>query len=355
MGVRREDAWSYCVIGCNELGIPGRCADAACATAGTVQYLGLLNATLEQPDLARVTGMPELLSAIEQMMAVRVSRMREWGAGYRARVAAEAPTPFTSALMHGCVELGRDMLTGMQYRFSGVYERGLTNAANALAAIDELVFHRHELSLPQLVGNMEANWADTDLLSRVRAAPKWGNDDDADRWALELVRMRERVLDEVDRASGTPPHVVCHVVRSLHHVDGKRLSASADGRRSGEPLADSIGAQAGTARCGPTAVVRSVLKLNASGDYKGGYNLNLTLPLGTGEDSIQALLETFFASGGQELQVACLDPDLLRAARRFPELHGDLLVRVAGFTARFVDLSRAEQDELMSRADAVAR
>lgn len=95
-----------------------------------------------------------------------------------------------------------------------------------------------------------------------------------------------------------------------------------------------------------------MLKLDAARDYRGGCNLNLTLPRSTATpDRLRALVEAFFGEGGQELQINCLDAATLRAARENPEAHQDLVVRVAGFGARFIDLSRAEQEELIARAE----
>ena len=276
------------------------------------------------------------------------------------------PTPFTSALMRGCVARGRDMLEGMDYHLPGVYERGLTNAANALAAIEQTVFEDRSLSMAELLGAMRSNFAalgseaepqarrDASVRERLLAGPKWGNDDDrADRWAVELVAMRERALDAADRRFGSRPHMSCHVVRSLHHLDGKRIAASPDGRFAHAPVADSIGAQTGTASAGPTAMLSSVLKLDAARNYRGGYNLNLTLSKASATpDAVLALIEAFFGRGGQELQINCLDAAGLRAARDNPREHADLLVRVAGFSARFIDLPPTEQQELIDRADA---
>jgi formate C-acetyltransferase len=167
--------------------------------------------------------------------------------------------------------------------------------------------------------------------------------------------MRERVLaDAIPSASP----VVCHVVRSLHYLDGQRIAASPDGRLAWTPVAASVGAQAGTAHAGPTAMLNSVLKLDAARYYRGGYNLNLTLPHATWhrpamQSDLLALVETFFAQGGQELQIASLNAARLREAQAHPERYGDLLVRVAGFNTRFVDLSCVEQEELIRRAEGV--
>jgi formate C-acetyltransferase len=352
-GVAAKDAAEYCVIGCNELGIPGRSMESATALAGTVQYLELLNEVLLQlPDPDAIGGMSELLQTLEQHMLNRAGRFRAHGEAHRLRLAEERPTPFTSALMRGCLERGEDLLVGMPFRLPGVYERGLTNAANALAAIEHTVFLGRTLRLSELVGALREDFADGAVREQLLAAPKWGNDDDrADRWAVELVAMRERVLTEIDERFGGHPHMSCHVVRSLHHLDGRRLGASADGRRAGAPLADSLGAQTGTARAGPTGVLNSVLKLDAAHNFRGGYNLNLTLPRADSE-VVLPLIETFFGAGGQELQISVLDAATLRAAQADPERHGDLVVRIAGFSGRFVDLSRTEQDELIERAEA---
>jgi len=278
------------------------------------------------------------------------SILRSWG----CRSDIFTDPEFTSALMRGCIRRGQDMAVGMDYHLPGVYERGLTNAANALAAIEQVVFEERSLTMSQLLAAMASDFEDPSVRERLLAAPKWGNDDErADRWAVELLAMRERVLDAVDARSGGRPHMACHVVRSLHHLDGKRLAASPDGRLAGTPVADSVGAQTGTALGGPTAVLNSVLKLDAARNYRGGYNLNLTFPRrSAAPDALRALIEGFFAQGGQELQINCFDAATLREAQAHPERHGDLVVRFAGLSARFVDLSPIEQNELIERAEA---
>jgi formate C-acetyltransferase len=350
-GVEPRDAWAYCVIGCNELGIPGRSAESSTSTSGLIQHLELLNETLLQhPDPNSIRDMPELLSAVEERMRARAFAMRQRGVQNRRRRVERVPTPFTSALMRGCAARGRDMQEGMDYHLPGLYERGLTNATNALAAIEATVFEERSLSMGELVAAMEGNFRDRRAQGRLLAAPKWGNDDGrADRWGLELLAMRERVLDEVDAAFGHPPHMVCHVVRSLHYFDGQRIAASPDGRLAWTPVAESIGAHGG-----PTAMLNTVAKIDAARYYRGGYNLNLTLPRrATTPETVSALVETFFGRGGQELQVNCFDAETLRQAQQHPDRHGDLVVRVAGFSARFVDLSLVEQEELIARAEAI--
>jgi len=324
---------------------------------GLIQHLAILNETLlEHPAPERIASMAELVACVESRTRHRLRASREWGEKHRHVAAERAPMPFTSALMHGCVERGSDFSVGMQYLFPGLYERGLTNAANALAAIESLVFAENRLSMGEMLDAMRRDFDDGNVRAQLLAAPKWGNDDDrVDRWGRALVEMRERILDDIDCELGNPAHFVCHVVRSLHHTDGWGIGASPDGRLAGTPVCDSIGAQTGSAENGPTAVLKSVLKLDAARHYRGGYNLNLTLPgASTTPDTVRALIDGFFGEGGQELQVNCFDAATLRDARECPERHGDLIVRFAGLSARFVDLSPVEQDEVIARADAMA-
>jgi formate C-acetyltransferase len=351
-GISPHDAWEYCVIGCNELGIPGRLAESATPSSGSIQYLALLNQVLlEDPHLSEIKDMTDLLGRVEKRLAHHAFHARQQRNQKKRQGATRAPTPFTSALMQGCIARGQDMRIGMTYQLPGLYERGLTNAANALAAIDRLVFRDKTLTLTALREALQNNLADSILLQQLYGAPKWGNDDpEADRWALILIEMRERVLDDIDHQFGHPAHTVCHVVRSLHRVDGQRIAASPDGRLAWTPVAASIGAETGTASCGPTAILSSVLKIDAARYYRGGYNLNLMLPArSTTPGTVRGLVETFFGQGGQELQINCLDTKTLRAAQQKPDQYDDLLVRVAGFSARFIDLSLAEQNEIIAR------
>ncbi len=354
-GMAPEDAWDYCVIGCNELGVPGRCFETATATSGTVQYLALLNEVVLDEQAPPPAGADELLARLEAVVLDRARQGRRRGRERLGRLAERVPAPFTSALMRGGIARGADMHAAMPIRRPGLYERGLTNAANALAAIEQVIFRDAAATWDELQAALAADFEGADALrARLRAAPKWGNDDDrADRWALRLVELRERALDAVDAEFDDPPHTVCHVVRSLHHLDGWRIAASPDGRRACQPVCDSIGAETGTARQGATATLASVLKLDTPRSHRGGTNLNVTLPGGTDAPALAGLVGGFFARGGQELQVNCLDAATLRAARERPAEHGDLVVRVAGFSARFVDLPPVEQAELIARAEAL--
>lgn len=351
-GVRDEDAWQYSVMGCNELGIPGLLFDSALPITCTWIDIEYLSRVLESDTAREACSTEELVAQLEpfygelpKRLAAREKQQQE--------IARYMPTPFTSALMLGGPERGCDLMVGMPYRIPCVYNRGLTNAANALAAIQKIVFEDGVLTLAQLVQAAKQNKFDARTKGIIAAAPKWGSDDPAaDRWMTALIDLRRKILDRME-AEGQAQPVVCHVIRSLHHLSGAQLGATLDGRDAGAPLADSIGAVGGTSPKGPGAVLNSVLKINAARDFRGGYNLNLTLPATQAAPATLAALVTgFFGQGGQELQINVLSAARLHEARENPEKFRNLVVRVAGLNARFVELSREEQQELIQRAEA---
>jgi pyruvate-formate lyase len=352
IGIRPADAWNYCVVGCNEIGVPGRATETAWSMGTCLVEVEVLGECLRK-GADELDSMEAILRAYSQqtqaVLAQGLSARRE-----RTRVLAEqTPFPFCSALCHGPAEAGRDYLLSMPYRdIACAFVRGTTNAVNALAAIDQMVFQSGQLTIPELVARLEQN--DASLLDSLRMAPKWGNDDpDADRWTLPFHEAREAALKAIEKEFPGVRFIACHVIRSLHHVSGKPVPATPDGRGRGEALTDSIGAECGTAIEGPTALLNSLLKIDARRFYKGLYNLNISL---TGNQAapelLRPLMEAFFLDGGQELQVNVLNLQKLLLAREHPEDFQDLVVRIAGLNARFAELSRLEQDEIIRRAEA---
>lgn len=353
VGIAAEDAWEYCVIGCNELGIPGRLASSA--TGPTLNCAVLLREiVLQSPAFSDMSDLSNRLRAAMRAGLTQKlrNRMIWW-----PKTADHAPTPFTSALMDGCVRDGCDLHVRMRYNHPGLMERGFTNAVNGLAAIEQTVFREKSLSIDEIRYALLTNYEDPVVRARILAAPKWGSDDErADKWAVELLEIMQQVIEEIEHEIGSERHVSCHVVRSLHHVEGKQIEATPDGRPAFAPLADSIGPPGGMSAAGPTALLRSVMKLRPAEYWAGGYNLNLTLGKGGTLDpapraNLIAMLDAFFAHGGQELQIGVLDADQLRDAREHPDRYGNLLVRIAGFNALFVHLSPEEQAELIERAE----
>jgi pyruvate-formate lyase len=350
-GVDTDDASEYAVMGCNELGIPGKLFDSALPVTCTWIDAKILRDHLLSGGADGAGDVGRIVESLEPSYA-QIEASLEKRQEVQRQIAEAMPTPLTSSLMCDGPVRGADLMVAMPYRTPCIYDRGLVNAVNALAAIESIVFEKRAMTLEALI---EAQ-RDPKLSPAVRAlidrAPKWGQDDRADRWMSALLALRRRVLDREAR-EGRPRPMVCHVIRSLHHLDGARIGTTLDGRDAGQPLADSIGPPGGTNPAGPTALLEHVLRIDAARDFPGGYNLNLSLSRALADPAtLSGLTRGFFLQGGQELQINVLSASELREAQQQPEEHGNLVVRIAGLNARFVELSIKEQSELIARAEA---
>jgi formate C-acetyltransferase/4-hydroxyphenylacetate decarboxylase large subunit len=233
---------------------------------------------------------------------------------------------------------------------------GMVNVANSLAAVHELVDRQKLLTLQELRTALDADWRGHDLLRR-RAldAPKFGNDeaevDDVVRELfdayIKLVLGQRSFLGE--------PYDPSMLSISTHTPFGKACGATPDGRRAGEPLADAVlSPMPGTDRCGPTGVVLSATKIDCTPMRGGQLNLKLhptALWGAEGAQKLLALCKTYFDLGGPHVQFNVVDTRMLEHAREHPELYRDLLVRVAGFSAYWVELSPSLQDQIIARTE----
>jgi len=353
-GVAHDDAVEYCIVGCNELGIPGKLIWESMLLIGIEVLRGALLKL--DPETATLVDLERCV--VERMRDVLRREGDRWlrrQAIRRLRV-----TPFTSSLMDGCAERGRDLHIETTYPVANLCERGFTNWINGMVAVEQVLWIERRCSVSDLQRALLANFDDNeplrlDLESAIRRDVRGQR---ARHWAQWWMAQRNRVLAELQAEGCFPRALTCHVVRSLHHVDGERILATPDGRRAGEPLADSIGPLGGVSPNGPTGVLESVMPLAPATNWTGGYNLNWTLSpqalqVGPHRSKTLAAIDTFFEHGGQELQINALDAEVLEDAQRFPERYPGLLVRIAGFNALFAQLSRVEQSELIERARAL--
>ena len=188
------------------------------------------------------------------------------------------------------------------------------------------------------------------------AAPKHGNDDPRLDDIVKLVeRLRDEPMKEIcrDPRDGTKLGNT-HITKGGAVGTGRVTPATPDGRLAGTPLASSVAASSGCERNGPTAVLNSITKMNPAKSWQSGYQANIRFQSNMFSDArnrekVRAMLNVYFRKGGQQLQVNAVDTEMLRAAQKNPEQYSDLVVRVAGFSAFFVSLSREVQDEIISR------
>jgi formate C-acetyltransferase len=235
---------------------------------------------------------------------------------------------------------------------------GLASAADSFAALDELVFRGQQVSLGDLRDALRNNFAGQEPLRQLcRNANKFGEDDA--RADAHAVRVLQTALDEIAAASalGTPQQLIitpCLTTNMWHVRAGATVGATPDGRLAGQPFSENTSPTPGAARKGLTAMLRSLAKLPLRRITSGALNLRLSPRLVVGEAGLTrlaALLRTYLEMGGLQVQVSLADTEELRQAQAHPEAHRDLMVRITGYSAVFVDMARTAQDEIIRREE----
>lgn len=260
---------------------------------------------------------------------------------------------FTSILTDDCLDRGKALLDGGVRYLGGTNETyGNINTSDSLLVIDELVFKQKKYSLQQLHEAMLANFAGHESLRKAcLACDKYGNDlDTADKMANDLYEFVAQGVRNRGIAIGMQYFLIVISNNQLNTEWGNCTAASPDGRLSGMYMNPANNPQGGANKSGPTAMLNSLTKFDAK--YHGGSVQNIKFtPAMFNENRaiIKSLFKTYFAQGGCHLMVTVVDKNILEDAVEHPEKYPDLIVRVSGFSAVFVDLSPEIQKELLSR------
>ena len=268
--------------------------------------------------------------------------------------------PFHSALLNDCIEKGADQLGwGCHWRwnYDTIVLFGIQNPVNSLAAIKKLVFEDKRVTMAELLDALAVNFeGKDDLRQLLLAAPKWGNDDDyvdeimkdVWRWTGEITAQHPAMWE-----SGGY-HIAKHGV-SFNYYFGQVTGALPDGRKAWEPLADgSLSPMRGTDVKGPTAVINSASKIDISRTESTVLNQKIhpsVVQTREGIEKFLSLIKTYFNQGGYHIQFNIVSRETLLDAQRHPENYRDLLVRVAGYSAFFVELPRDIQDDIIARTE----
>ena len=260
---------------------------------------------------------------------------------------------FSSLLTDDCIERGLPLLDGGVRYLGGTCETyGNINTSDSLQAVRELVFEKRKYTLTQLRDAMLANFEGFERMRRdCLECAKYGNDlDSADGMADELYRFVAGGIRERGISRGMQYYLIVISNNQLNSDWGLTTGASPDGRLGGMYLNPANNPQGGANRCGPTAMLNSLARFDAK--YHGGSVQNIKFSPGLfngNRPAIKALFKTYFEKGGCHLMVTIVDRGQLEDAMVHPEKYPDLLVRVSGFSAVFVELPRNVQEELLSR------
>ena len=268
------------------------------------------------------------------------------------------PRPFLSSCIEHCMESGTDLSKGgAKYNIGPVITGiGLAVVANSLAAVKKLVFEDKVCDMAALAKALQADWAGyEDLREQAKAAPKYGNDDDyVDSIAQKLANHFYHEIHQYKDIFGSP-FLTAFMGISNYIPMGRVLGATPDGRKGGEPSSEGVSPFVGTDTSTPLAAMRSTAKLNQE-VHSGGTLLNLRLnpelvATKRGQANLGAMVQTLFSLGAFHVQFNCISSDTLRDAQAHPENYKDLLVRVAGYSTQFVNLSKSMQDAIIARTE----
>jgi pyruvate formate-lyase/glycerol dehydratase family glycyl radical enzyme len=366
MGKSVEDAREGGTSGCIETGCFGKEAYLLHGYLNVPKILELVLNDGVDPQSGKLigqrTGKPEFFAGFDDLYAAferqlaRVVDLKVRVSNFLDRMfARDAPAPFLSAVVSDCIARRRDYYDGgARYNTDYIQCVGLGTVTDSLSAIREHVYDRRDVPWGDLLSALAADWEGREDLRLLLAnkTPKFGNDDDrADSIAQRVFASLFAAIDGRPSPRGGVYHIdllstTCHVYFGL------RTGATPDGRRSRAPQSDGTSPAHGADRKGPTAVVKSLAKLDVS--RTGGSLLNQrfmpsALAGESGLEDLASLARTYFAMGGHHMQFNVVDTETLRAAQARPEDYRGLLVRVAGYSDYFVDLDRNHQEEIIAR------
>jgi len=364
-----EIARKASAMGCNEPTLAGM--DSGYCTSVYIQLLpGILESILTQgkkgwPEgvTAPQTGNPREFKSFEELLEA-FRKQLVWGfemetiaTNIGERLIAEFdPTVFQSALIEDCIENGicREE-GGARFNFGPFVSCvGVTDTGDSLTAIKKLVFEEKKITMDQLCDALEKNFDGyDDLRQMLLKTPKFGNDNDyADEQTAWVMRTfsQEAIKNKNTRGGRKIP---VHIPLSSYVRAGAAVGALPSGRLAEEPLADSLAPTQGSDVNGPTAVFKSVGKIDHAEVFAGiSFNMRLD-PVIFKEDygfkRMADLIRTFVDQKIHHVQFNVISSDTLKAAQKEPDKHRDLMVRVAGYVARFVELPTPVQDTIIAR------
>jgi formate C-acetyltransferase len=368
VGKSVEDAREGGTSGCIETGAFGKEAYILTGYLNVPKILEItLNNGIDQLTGKRVsleTGDPTTFTSYQELYTA-FTRQLEHVVNLKIRVnnyiermyAKYSPAPFLSVVIHDCIEKGKDYYDGgPRYNTNYIQCCGIGTVTDSLSAIKTHVFDKGSVSMKRLLAALKNNFADEEplRLKLWNRTPFYGNDDDR---ADDIMKMvYSSLFDTIDgkpNTKGTVYHL--NMLSTTCHVYfGKMLGASANGRFARLPESDGTSPSHGADRNGPTAVIKSLSKMDQL--KSGGTLLNqrfLPSVLATEQDldKLCSLIRTYFTLGGHHIQFNVIDTKTLRSAQQHPDEYRNLLVRVAGYSDYFVDLDRDHQEEIINRTE----
>lgn len=308
-------------------------------------------------DPLQMTSFSELINAYTKQLHYFIDLKVRGNNLIEKLYALYMPAPFLSICIDDCIQSGRDYNGGgARYNTSYIQGVGIGTITDSLTAIRYHVFDEKNISMSQLLEMLQDDFQTQAVIRQLflNNTPKYGNDDD---YADQIMKT---VFDIFYQAVNGRPNVkggsyrINMLPTTCHVYFGSVIGATPDGRRAGQPLSEGISPVQGADRQGPTAVIKSVAKMDQL--KTGGTLLNQKftpelLQDATGINSLAHLVRSYFKLDGHHIQFNVIDAETLRQAQKKPEKYRDLIVRVAGYSDYFNNLNRDLQEEIIQRTE----
>ena len=260
---------------------------------------------------------------------------------------------FNSILYDNCIDRGKSLLNGGIDYLGGTLETyGNVNSGDSLYAIKKLVFDDKEIRYKDMVDAIRNNFIGyEEIREKCLNVIKYGNDNpEVDEMINELNQYVAVTTKSKSEKYGLSSYLIVIINNDANSRLGYRTAATFDGRKAYEPLANALTPQNGAEKNGVTAVLNTVSSLDVNNMAGAVYNLKLSHDLmNQHKDMVKELLKIYFSSGGSQIMISVINQEELKDAMIHPEKYPNLIVRVGGFSARFIDLSPLVQQEIVSR------
>jgi formate C-acetyltransferase len=364
VGVSAEDARNFSLSGCHEVIVTGM------AQMGSVEgfvnmpkiirmALGLEPSVTNGFDPSKIKSYDDLWNRTVEVMDF-VAEEAHKASLCRDKHFADQPGGYIQASLvtKDCIENAKGYTQGgARYNFCNWDIIGTSNLADSLVALRKMVFEDKVISIQELVDILNSDWEGYEQfrMQVLNQYPHFGNnDDEADEVAIELIKTFSDIMKSRKPYRGGEYILGTTAGGENMHIEfGRITGATPDGRKSGSPFADSVGAAQGRDRQGITSTLNSVSKLpHKLLPTATTLNVKLDPKLLDSDDGIEkvaSLIESHFLSGGQQIQFNFYDRETLLDAKKHPEKYGNLMVRVAGYSAPFISLWDDLQDEIIAR------
>ncbi len=307
-------------------------------------------------DMSEFTSYQQLMDAYKEQLGYFIDLKIRANNIIERLYANYMPAPFMSILMDDCIARGLDYHNGgARYNPTYIQGVGIGTVTDALAAVKSHVFEQQKITIDELLSAMRADFEGYERLEHelLYHTPKYGNDDDyADSIAEEIFNAYYDLLNGRPNTKGGRYRVNL-LPTTVHIYFGSVVGALPNGRKAGEPVSEGISPTQGSDTKGPTAVIKSVARIDHV--RTGGTLLNMKFNphvlAGDGIEKLVHLIRSYFKLDGHHIQLNVIDTETLRKAQQNPERHRDLIVRVAGYSDYFVDVGRDLQNEIIARTE----